>query len=40
MRFLVVEIHEIQKFHQLGPSQMHVVNVLQKINNHLPKFFF
>jgi hypothetical protein len=37
--FLVVKIHEIQQFHQLGPSQMHIVDALQKIKNHLLKFF-
>jgi hypothetical protein len=40
MSFLVVEIHKVQQFHQLGPSQMHIVDALQEKNDDLPEFFF
>jgi hypothetical protein len=35
----MVEVHKIQQLHQLGAAQMHIVDVLQKIKNHLLKFF-
>ena len=40
MGLVVVEIHEIKQLHQLCPTQMHIVDVLQKIQDRLLKFFF